>query len=78
MATSPRLSFKGYAFGVALYRNKDAIKNIVAVLGTYSTYLGVTGFDWIAFLLALGGAVLVLGYKLLQDAVDYYFTEVEI
>lgn len=76
--TSPRLSFKGYTFGEALYRNKTEIKGIIAVLGTYSTYLGVTGFDLQSFLIAVGAAVLTLGFKLATDAVDFFFKEVKI
>ena len=32
MAKSPRLSFKGYNIKKALYRNKDAVKAILALL----------------------------------------------
>lgn len=73
MAKSPRLSFKGYKFKEALYRNKDSVKNIVAIIGTYGTYLIAAGFDWVAFLIAIGAGFVALAYKLLQDAVDFYF-----
>lgn len=78
MVKSPRLSFKGYKFREALYRNKDTVKSAFAVLGTYGTYLGVTGFEWKAFLLAVGMGLVFLAYKLAEDAVDFYFTEVEL
>jgi hypothetical protein len=78
MTNSPRLSFKGYRFSEALFRNKDSIKGIVAVLGAYSTYLGATGFDTKAFAAALAVAGSALGVKLLADAVDFYFSEVKV
>lgn len=71
---SPRKSFKGYDFGIALYRNKDMIKTIIALFGT----INIVTTDWKVFGISLLGAVLTLVVKLGQDAVDYYFTEVEI
>jgi hypothetical protein len=77
MAASPRLSFSGYKFSEALYRNKDAVKALVMVLGGYNTYITVTGgFDWKALAISLGVAVGALGVKLISDAVDFFFTEV--
>lgn len=75
MATSPRLSFKGYRFAEALYRNKDAIKGVIAILAGVNF---LTGFDWKSLLISLGTAVVALGVKLMADAVDYYFSEVTI
>lgn len=75
MTTSPRFSFKGYQFSEALYRNKDSIKGILALLAGINTF---TGFNWKTFLLSLGVAFVGLGVKLLADAVDYYFSEVQI
>lgn len=77
MVLSPRNSFKGYNFSTALYRNKDAIKLTIGILGTYGTYLSVAGFDWKSFLIALGLGLLNLCYKLIQDAAEYFFKEVE-
>jgi hypothetical protein len=78
MAVSPRLSFKGYRIGQALYRNKDFIKSIIAILGTVNIAMGVSGIDWAVIAWSLGGAVLTLCIKLLSDAVDYYFSEVQL
>lgn len=75
MAESPRLSFTGYSFGKALYRNKDAVKGVVAVLGTVNI---ANGFDGKMLVLSLGGAVLFLALKLIQDAVDFYFSDVKL
>lgn len=72
---SPRLSFKGYKFSMALYRNIDTVKGLVAIIAGYS-YL--TGFQWEQFVLALSASVIGLAGKLLADAVDYFFKEVEI
>lgn len=74
MTTSPRLSFKGYNIKTALYRNKDTIKTIVALFGT----INIATMDWKVFSITLIGGVVTLGVKLLMDAVDYYFTEVEL
>ena len=71
---SPRLSFKGYNFPTALYRNKDSIKAIIAILGGINL---ATGFDTKIVLISLLSSVFALGVKLIADAVDYYFTEVE-
>lgn len=71
---SPRKSFKGYDFGVALYRNKDMIKAIVALFGT----INIIETDWKVFGITLAGALLTLAVKMAQDAIDYYFTEVDI
>jgi len=70
---SPRLSFKGYRFGEALYRNKDSVKGLVAILGGVNVALG---FDPKALGLSLSVAVVGLGIKLLSDAVDFYFSSV--
>jgi hypothetical protein len=78
MTKSPRLSFTGYSVGTALYRNKDNIKAIVALLGTYMTYVTSSGgFDWKAFLIAFGLAGSALAVKLIADAVDFYFAEIQ-
>jgi hypothetical protein len=75
MAKSPRLSFKGYRFSEALYRNKDAIKAIVAILGGISF---ATQMDWKIISISLATASTALVVKLLADAVDFYFTEVDV
>jgi hypothetical protein len=75
MALSPRLSFKGYSFGTALYRNKDTLKAIVGLLSAIQV---ATGFDWKTLGVSLGTALIGLVVKLLADAVDYYFSEVEL
>jgi len=73
--TSPRLSFKGYSLKKALYRNKDAVKAIIALI-TGANFLG--GFDWNKFLLSLAAGVIALASKLLVDAIDYWFGEIEL
>jgi len=70
---SPRLSFDGYRFSMALYRNIDSIKGIMALIAAANFF---SGFDWMGFLLSLGAGVVALLVKLLADAVDYYFKEV--
>jgi hypothetical protein len=75
MATNPRLSFKGYSLATALYRNKDSIKGILAILGGINFVLG---FNWKTLLISLAGAFSALLVKLITDAVDYYFSEVTI
>lgn len=75
MATSPRLNFKGYKLSEALYRNKDSIKAIVAILGGVNIAIG---FDIKTLGISLAGAVCALGVKLIADAVDYYFSEVDL
>ena len=75
MVKSPRLSFKGYRFGEALYRNKDSIKGIIAILAGVNV---LVGFDWKNLALSVGIAAIGLGVKLLADAVDFYFGEIDI
>ena len=78
MVKSARLSFKGYKIQEALYRNKDTCKLVLGAITGYSTYLGATGFQWSAFGIAIGTAFATLAGKLLFDAMDFYFTEVEL
>lgn len=68
-------SFQGYSFKEALVRNKDAVKAVIAVI-TGANYL--IGFDWRTFAISLGGGLIALGVKLLADAVDFYFGEIEL
>lgn len=78
MVTSPRLSFKGYNLGTALYRNKDTVKLITAAITGYNAFIiSGAGFQWKAFLISIGVAFAGLLGKLLTDAVDYFFTEVQ-
>jgi hypothetical protein len=78
MAKSIKGSFQGYNLNTALYRNKDAIKYIATIITGYSAYSTMTGFGWKSFLIAIGAGVGTLAGKLLMDAFDFYFTEVEI
>jgi len=71
---SPRLSFKGYKLSEALYRNKDLVKGLVVAITGYSF---IIGFDLTQFLVTIGVGLAGLIGKLLLDAVDYYFTEVD-
>lgn len=75
MAKSPRLSFKGYSFGEALYRNKDAIKGIIAIIGGVNF---AVGFEWKTLGISMVGGFGALAVKLVADAVDFYFGEVEL
>lgn len=79
MVLSPRKSFRGYSLVMAIYRNKDSVKNIVGLLsGINVAAIFMAGFDWQTLLITLGAAVVGLIIKLIQDAVDFYFTEVEL
>lgn len=73
MVKSPRLSFKGYKFSEAIYRNKDSVKVILSLLATIN---GVTR-DWNVFFITVGISVATLIVKLAVDAFDYFVTEVE-
>lgn len=75
MKTSPRRSFEGYDFKEALVRNKDSVKALVAII-TGANFL--VGFDWKIFGLSLAGATIALATKLIGDAVDFWFGEVEL
>ena len=75
MTKSPRLSFKGYKFTEALYRNKDIVKALIMLITGYS-YL--TSFDLTQFLLALSASAITLVGKLILDAFDFFFTEVDL
>lgn len=73
--TSPRFSFKGYDIKTAIYNNKDSIKALLAIFVGVNSY---SGFDWkTASFTFLAGAGVLAG-KLVMDAVDYFFTVVEI
>lgn len=72
---SPRLSFEGYSFKKALYRNKNELKALLAVIVGYNF---VGGVDLQKLLLSLATAGLALSSKLVWDAFDYYFTEVKV
>lgn len=75
MAISPRLSFKGYRLSTALARNKEYFKALILLITGYNY---MTGFDFLTFCYSIMGAVIVLVGKLLMDAYDFYFTEVDI
>lgn len=75
MVVSPRNNFKGYNFSTALYRRKNEIKALVAIIGGVNFY---TGFDWKTFGLSFAAGSVALIVALLGDAIDYYFTEVEL
>ena len=72
---SPRLSFKGYRFTEALYRNKDTVKLVLVAVTGYS-YL--VGFDWMPFTQSVAAGFIALAGKLVMDAFDYYFSKVEV
>ena len=68
-------TFQGYSFAQALYRNKDSVKAILAIITGANFF---TGFDLRIFLVSLAGGVIALATKMLVDAVDFYFENVEI
>jgi len=68
-------SFAGYSFQEALYRNKDAVKAILAII-TGANFL--VGFDLHTFLITLASGGIALATKLLVDAVEFYFDEVNL
>lgn len=74
MTTSFRYSFKGYDIFTAIYNNKDLVKAILAIFGT----INFISMDWRVFLTTLGVSVGALAVKLVIDALDFYFTEVEL
>jgi hypothetical protein len=79
MVLSPRKSFEGYSLVMAIYRNKDSVKNLIGLLsGINVAALFMAGFDWNTLLITFGAAFVSLIIKLVQDAVDFYFTEVEL
>jgi len=61
-----RLSFSGWRVMEWLHGNKEAIKLIIAALGTISVF-GIT----------LEGAVIAIAVKAVLDIADYYISEVE-
>jgi len=71
---SYRYSFKGYDIFTAIYNNKDLIKAILGLFGT----INLLSMDWAVFFTSLGILVGTLGVKLIIDALDFYFTEVEL
>lgn len=72
---SPRLSFKGYRFAEALYRNKDLVKGLIVIIVGYSY---MTGFDFPTFAAAVGAGVIALAGKLVLDAWDYFTSVVQV
>lgn len=68
-------SFEGYSFNEAILRNKDAVKAILAIITGANFFVG---FEPKTFLISLGAGVVTLAVKLLVDAVDFYFGEVEL
>jgi hypothetical protein len=75
MTKSPRLSFKGYNISEALYRNLDSIKGVLALVTGVNFF---AGFDYKTFLLTVGAASVALLFKLVEDAVHFYFAEVDL
>jgi hypothetical protein len=75
MVLSPRLSFKGYSIREALFRNKEYIKAILVVISGFNFY---TGFDWKKALFSILAGIATLGVKMIIDAIDFYFTEIEV
>jgi len=75
MTKSPRNSFKGYTLPVALYRRKNEVKALLAILGGVNFY---AGFDWKTLGLSFAAGAVGLVVALVGDAIDYYFTEVDI
>ena len=68
---SPAMSFKGFNLMTLLYRNKEAIKLLIAFLIGYNYF---AGFSLSSFLFGIGG---LLG-KMAIDTIDFYFTDVKL
>lgn len=68
-----KYSMEGYDFSEALYRNKDSVKGIVAILVGLNFMIHI---DWKTTTLSIAAGICTLAAKLLADAVDYYFKEV--
>lgn len=75
MSISPRGNFKGYDLKVALLKNKDSVKAVLTIIVGASVIVGV---DWKQFLMLLAGSIIALGSKIVWDAFDYWFSEVEV
>lgn len=74
---SPRLSFKGWALSVWLVKNKGFVKTVLAPCSAIVT--GGFVFDLASLKvlgIAVGGALLTIGFKLGWDAFDYFVSEV--
>lgn len=76
---SPPLSFKGWLLSVWFVKNKDFVKTALTI---YSTVVGAVQLTTLAGLAAVGyatlGLLLSLGIKLAADAVDFFFSAVEL
>lgn len=75
MILSPRKSFKGYSFKEALVRNKQWVKGIVLTISGIDFY---TGFSWKKTLALLGAGIATLIIKMIIDAIDFWYSEIEI
>jgi hypothetical protein len=72
------MSFKGYKFSEALYRNIDNLKALLMVVGGLNFAIMFNGgYDWRTLLVSLAATGGALAVKLLVDAINYYFSEVE-
>lgn len=75
---SPRMSFKGYKFSEALYRNIDTVKALLTIVSGINFFVAFNGsYDWHTLLVSLAATGGALAVKLLVDAINYYFAEVE-
>jgi len=74
---SPRLSFKGWALGVWLAKNKGWVKNVMAPCSAILTVGANIDATALRFALGLFGIGLVsIGFKLAWDAFDYFVSDV--
>lgn len=73
---SPRLSFKGWALGVWLAKNKGFVKTTLAVpLGVMTTLTAFDAETLETLAIVWGAALLTLGARFAFDALDYFLTE---
>ena len=73
---SPRLSFRGWALGVWLAKNKTFVKTTLAVpVGVTTTLTAFDAETLETLAIAWGAALFTLAARFAFDAFDYFVTE---
>lgn len=72
---SPRLSFKGWAFGVWLAKNKGFVKTVLAPCSAILTGGALEPGMLRPALVTAGLGLLTIGFKCAWDAFDYFVSE---
>lgn len=77
---SPRGSFRGWVLGTWLTKNKGFIKTVLSAYFTFLTAASVTdgAFPFAQIAGATLLTVLLLGARLLLDAVDFFLSDVKL